>query len=354
MIAIKQRNYFLDAARGIAMLSIIYIHTVFFSGKSYVPDILRHMSLIIDVPLFFFLAGWGFAYSKSFMKTVKNDLRIHLQYSYYILVVALIMLIFGSSELSWDHVGHWLVYSKTNIDVLTSTVTSSWFLKVFMPVTIVGGLMITKLKRNAIYTALAIIPFLWLHAFYNPTAFLGDQTFWFYLLLYMLGYLSKDIKIKKFGVFLLLGIAVLAILGIIKYVFLLPIFNLQDHKFPPNVVYLLWSSLSILAVLYFKQFNWFKAKSALVKLGQNAIWLFLAQGISSSILYYLVDTFNMHWLPKLAILFAINVVLAIIIAIALKLSFRGISWVLKRLYLRIKPKVQEDTPPPAELESTGS
>ncbi len=332
----KKRCYYLDAVRGIAVLSIIYIHTVFFSGSSYVPDIVRHMSLLIDVPLFFFLAGWGFAYSNSFKKAIHRDLKIQLQYSYYILVVALIMYIFGSEELSLDHIGHWLVYTNTKIDILTSTISSSWFLRVYMPVTVVGTLMLTKLKRSSILLALAIIPFLWLRSFYHPTAFLANQSFWFYLIIYILGYLSKDFHFKKFWHMVVVNLSVVAILATIKFVFLLPIFNIQDAKFPPNLVYLLWSSLFIMVVLYFKQFNLFKKKHVLVIIGQNAIWFFFAQGISSSLLYYLRDFIDIHWLPKLIILYIINVTFAIIITIILKHSYRGITWFIKKLYERFK------------------
>jgi fucose 4-O-acetylase-like acetyltransferase len=51
--SLTSRDSFIDNARGVAVLSIIFIHTVFWSGYSYVPEWVRTISLFVDVPLFF-------------------------------------------------------------------------------------------------------------------------------------------------------------------------------------------------------------------------------------------------------------------------------------------------------------
>ena len=49
----KNRNYYIDNIRGLATISVVFIHTVFWSGSSYVPEYMRNLSLLIDVPIFF-------------------------------------------------------------------------------------------------------------------------------------------------------------------------------------------------------------------------------------------------------------------------------------------------------------
>ena len=59
------RDQSLDFLRGLAALSIIFIHTAFWSGEAYVPQAVEALSLILDVPFFFFLSGWGGGYARS-------------------------------------------------------------------------------------------------------------------------------------------------------------------------------------------------------------------------------------------------------------------------------------------------
>lgn len=40
-----KRNLLIDLIKGIATLSIIFIHTVFWSGERYVPSEIRNLSL---------------------------------------------------------------------------------------------------------------------------------------------------------------------------------------------------------------------------------------------------------------------------------------------------------------------
>lgn len=52
-----EREHYIDLVRGIRAVSIILIHTCFFSGTAYVPMPMRSISLLLDVPAFFFIAG---------------------------------------------------------------------------------------------------------------------------------------------------------------------------------------------------------------------------------------------------------------------------------------------------------
>ncbi|MCO7319117.1 acyltransferase, partial [Riemerella anatipestifer] len=52
-----KRDLYIDFAKGLATLSIIFIHTTFWSGQYYIPTELRVLSLLFDVPIFFALSG---------------------------------------------------------------------------------------------------------------------------------------------------------------------------------------------------------------------------------------------------------------------------------------------------------
>ena len=70
------RNNYIDCLRGIAAISIVFIHTCFWSGESYVPEFMQSLSLAIDVPFFFFLSGWASTYVNSFEKNIVSLLGI--------------------------------------------------------------------------------------------------------------------------------------------------------------------------------------------------------------------------------------------------------------------------------------
>ena len=72
----KKRNESIDFFRGLAAISVIFIHTVFHSGSSYVPSYIQNMSLFFDVPVFMFLSGMIFNYSKTPSKKVKEIFNI--------------------------------------------------------------------------------------------------------------------------------------------------------------------------------------------------------------------------------------------------------------------------------------
>ena len=51
------RDLYIDFAKGLATLSIIFIHTAFWSGQFYITTEVRVFSLVFDVALFYALSG---------------------------------------------------------------------------------------------------------------------------------------------------------------------------------------------------------------------------------------------------------------------------------------------------------
>lgn len=53
----SKRDENLDFYRGLVMLEVVLAHTCYFSGQSYVPEIMRTICLLYEMPLLVFLAG---------------------------------------------------------------------------------------------------------------------------------------------------------------------------------------------------------------------------------------------------------------------------------------------------------
>jgi len=84
-----KRDLYIDYAKGLATLSIVFIHTVFWSGQFYVSNEIRIFSLLFDVPIFFALSG--LTSSGNIDKTFRRLLK--LQITYMIFVTGLLFLI---------------------------------------------------------------------------------------------------------------------------------------------------------------------------------------------------------------------------------------------------------------------
>ena len=80
----RNRNYYIDNIRGLAIISVIFIYTVFWSGSSYVPEYMRNLALLIDVPIFFLLTGMLMSIIKN-INPIKQITK--LIFSFFILVL---------------------------------------------------------------------------------------------------------------------------------------------------------------------------------------------------------------------------------------------------------------------------
>ena len=117
------RDLYIDFAKGLATLSIIFIHTAFWSGQFYIPAELRVFSLVFDVALFYALSGItsGANIEKTFYRLLK------LQITYMIFVTFLFFFdyffkVFGLSFFSME----WLqsFYSTFGSKYSTTSISS--------------------------------------------------------------------------------------------------------------------------------------------------------------------------------------------------------------------------------------
>ena len=77
-----KRDLYIDYAKGLATLSIVFIHTVFWSGQFYVSNEMRIFSLLFDVPIFFALSG--LTSSGNIDKTFRRLLKLQITYMIFV------------------------------------------------------------------------------------------------------------------------------------------------------------------------------------------------------------------------------------------------------------------------------
>ena len=96
-------------------------------------------------------------------------------------------------------------------------------------------------------------------------------------------------------------------------------------------MFLIWSSFGVVIVLLLKKYFINCKENILSKIGQNSIYVYFAQGIGASILYFISPYITMEWYYKFIIMFAINLVLTGIITVILRLIIEPIAKFFKKL-----------------------
>jgi hypothetical protein len=105
---------------------------------------------------------------------------------------------------------------------------------------------------------------------------------------------------------------------------------------------MLYSGFGAALILLFAKFSP-KAANPLVYLGQNCLWFFFAQGLSGSVVIKIESLITLPWQPKLAICFVLNLVLAGIIALALKNIWFLFGKIKLKKLMKIKIFQDQDT-----------
>lgn len=338
----SNRNYYIDFMRGLAIISVILIHTAWHSGTKYVPEIVRNLTLLYEVPAFFFIAGWTYTYIKSDDKYLKGLLKLQIRYSLYMLIVFVLILISQKGTANIQNLWNWIFHNYSSTYPLQSVQYSLWFMKTYF-ITVLCSISIIRFCKKKTLIICYILLILIVLQTININNFnkiiiglnVSLNYIIFYTFMFLLGYNLKDCKIgiKKF---FMLTIANIICLVIMKFLFKFDIMNIQTNKYNTNLVYLLWSMFGIYIIVFLKQYliN-FKKDNIFVKLGQNSIYLYFAQGISSSLLYFISGYIKINWYFKLPCMFIINLIMAVTIMIILKFIIELIMNIPRYLY-RIK------------------
>jgi len=201
------RNHFIDFLRGLAAINIVLIHTAFWSGMDYVPVWFENTTLILDVPMFFFIAGWAFSYSGSFEKSLAGIFRTHLKYTIFLILYTIAVFIWHRVEFSVAGAVDSFFFVFPADDLLFPVVRGSiWFLPVFYGVSIVSSGAIVLVSRlssgqktasRILRMATVAILFLFAYLSLGHQLTMMNRTLLFYTFFFLLGYLGRDVVIQK-------------------------------------------------------------------------------------------------------------------------------------------------------------
>lgn len=320
----NKRDNSIDFFRGIAVLSIIFIHTVFWSGTTYTSPGLKSLSLLIDVPIFIFISGMCFNYSNSVFKTIKGFSKLWIKYLVFVVLYYVLIFIFNNEHFSLSNIFKASFFVFSGKDIFPVVEGSLWFIFMYFIVSLLGDVIICLynkyFKDMDQFKYILIISFLFYGiSLYKPSfTFISTDTF-MYLFIYLLGYYLYNFKFKNWKCFALLlsGWFVLYIIFILYMG--LDVYSIQTYKFNYDMRYLLHSMLSILCLFFLKDRIKVKDRNIIVFIGKNALLFYFAQGISSSVLYYVLPYVSVsNMLFKLLIMYGINIVLAFVLAILMK------------------------------------
>ncbi|RKI70135.1 hypothetical protein D7V91_04005 [bacterium 1xD42-67] len=332
------RDQSLDSLRGLAALSIIFIHTVFWSGETYVPQAVRSLSLVLDVPFFFFLSGWGAGYVRSLKKSLMSLAGIYLKYLvFWCLYVALLFSLWAVR--GWDS-GMSLFNLLGNLwfrigagTALPVVMGSIWFLPVYFTVLPLGSLLLWLARRASkgdgrrllVWTGafLALVLAGLVYTWAGGRIPLLSQTTLFYLVFYLLGLLCWRTKIPCLSwtaglIALDLGAMVLLARRLGS-----DIFQMQDLKFPPAPVYLLFSLMTVIGALWLRgRLTGLSPSSPLCRIGRAALLFYFCQGIGASLLQRLAPRIHLAWYCKLPLAYCINLSITLVFVCLLSGAYR--------------------------------
>lgn len=338
-----KRDLYIDFAKGLATLSIIFIHTAFWSGQFYILPEVRVFSLVFDVALFYTLSGItsGNNIEKTFYRLLK------LQVTYMIFVTFLFFLdyffkVFGLTFFSlewlqnfystfgskytathvsaipqWQNLGNWYLHEYTNADTFPVVMGSFWYLKVYYILTVLGVLILKFFPKHVnwflgLCVTLTLLFNLFPHLY--PTGQVGYVAF--YMSVFLIGNRMRGKKIPTKMIPILYGVVAIALGWMFWYYGSEIFYKINKQKFPPKLPYIIWSLFSLTTLFVFYNRLKISKESIITYIGKNAIFFYFAQGISSSLVYFLVVPLKEHlpWYILMIIIYIINIILAFIIS----------------------------------------
>jgi peptidoglycan/LPS O-acetylase OafA/YrhL len=301
------RDVYVDLVRGLLLLSVIHIHTVYWSLAKFIPDGVRHAAYLVDIPIFFFISGYLFK-NPSFLGALRSVGRqIARLYRQYLAVTFLA----AGAILLWLHFGERRMEPQV-FAVLGSAFTvdlrgrmwnylrmydgNLWYVRTYFSLLPLVPLLVgPAFLRKRLGLVLAFVFAAYVLATYHGAArtFLlapAGQVL-FYALFFVLGAWARarEPKLRTRDVALSLALNLL----LAAWVFhgdgnrLI----LEPAKFPPTVPYLVYTlplvHLFLLAKPYARRIRW-PALAPLVWAGRNSFVVYLVQGAVCSLPFFFV------------------------------------------------------------------
>lgn len=319
------RNDYIDFLRGLAAICIVAIHTAFWSGGSYTPAWFQNMTLLVDVPFFFYLSGWGASYNKfSFIKAVNGLINIWKKWIFFVTLVALFCYFSSYCPIKFEGV-------KDIVDLVNNYIFavsikgfcviagSVWFMPWYLSVFLLNTLIVIFLDKTEnplnchnFYLVFLVISFVWT-CYHSTFSQMPVRYFLFYSFFWMLGVNRFGKQTSFYGFLFFIFICIVGFLGS-SYLQGLSIAELQKAKFPPSLKYGFASMFVILVAKYFEG-KMLHNNNFITHIGSIAIFYYFAQGIGSSLSYYVVSFLSIqYWFLKWVIVFLFNLLTTILLA----------------------------------------
>ena len=342
-----KRDLYIDFAKGMATLSVIFIHTTYWSGQFYVPGEVRIFSLFFDVVLFYALSG--ITSSGNVEKTMYRLLKLQITYMIFVTVLFFTdyffkvfgMQVFGynwltdfystfggkyvpksiSMQPQWQNLGNWYLHQYSNADTFPVVMGSFWYLKVYFILAFFGTLIVRFFSQHIphfIVLCLTLCAIFNIFPHYYPSGQVGYVAF--YLAVFLIGHQMRGKKIPTKWITPLYFFVIATLLGLFWFYDKELFHQLNKQKFPPKWSYMVYLSFCLLTL--FVGYNRLKVEknNLITYIGKNAIFYYFAQGISSSLIYFIIIPLKdkMAWYILLPLIFIINLAMAIGLAEILK------------------------------------
>jgi fucose 4-O-acetylase-like acetyltransferase len=302
----KVRDTYFDAFKGMMILSVINIHTVYWSLKPYTPDILRELAYFVDIPIFFFISGYFVRYS-GFLSCGRQALRQLVRlYLRYLVITALV----ASGTVLWvyffrDRIPDGLPASLLSMFTLKLSgelwgyfkgyYGNLWYLHTYLPmlllVPVMVGIPFFPRFKYVVLFVLLILYYLMTYEYKGHVFLLrswGD--IFFYSFFYVLGTVYR-IKEEELSARLVLFSFIVNCL-VVWFIFQMDggELRLSRYKFPPSVEWLVYSLLLVHVFVLIRPY-WNKTIRSRISriapglewIGNNSLTVYLIQGLICSI-----------------------------------------------------------------------
>lgn len=334
---ILKRDSYIDFVKGICAIAVVFIHTVYFSGDYYIPEFMHSICLFVDVPIFFFMCGCALSLKKSVAGVAaKQIFKLGVAFAILVAILQILSMDFDLKRLISPLL---LIWAEVPLVPLVSG--SYWFVPVYAVSLVCAEILIINIDRK--YLWVGVLPLILI--FYLITWRVGSitnmvvfgqflQNIPFFSGLMVLGYLTYKKYTRVFPVAVLVtSVSIILFLIFVQHV---P-FYLQRYKLPVTLPYVSASMISIALILIgcgsniILSLSKFRVYSFVSYVGKNAIFAYMGQAIGGSILYAVVNLIHLPWVPKMFVMFIINLSLSIFFAVVLNLLFKCVFIVTKRV-----------------------
>ena len=310
----NKRDFYLDTVKGLLVIGIVFIHTVFCSGISYIPQYMRNIALCFDVPLFFFVTGCVMSIHPNF-NPFKQMYKLALIFLFGVLISQICFLHVNFSQLMQT-----ICFNNADIPKLKVVAGSYWFVPVYIISLLYAKIIIDYLKKWVLNLAIIAIPifyiFLWFADKSAQISMFGTniQIILFYLWLILIGYENFKIKNKKIWLYVLF----LVLLSILLFLYYIPDLYFQEYKFPVKLPYFILSLFSISTAMFFYRTM---KENIFAKIGKNALYYYFSQGIGASVIFYFAKLPIQIWQIKFLLCLGINLLITILLGYAISLIY---------------------------------